>query len=128
MLLVCKNRTLGLSSYVLEIPNDAYTTLSQNLMGCSTLSQEYCKLIGRYWKIMRKQLGTLTCPIVMQSEFCLADIIVQMTVGIHSLIGIQDDSRCFTLSTPTFKISKFISFDHFYTIFHPLLNRKKSDS
>ena len=83
MLLVCKNRTLGLSSYVLEIPNDAYTTLSQNLMGCSTLSQEYCELIGRYWKIMRKQLGTLTCHIITQSDFCLADIIVQMTVGIN---------------------------------------------
>ena len=74
MLLVCKNRTLGLSSYILEIPNDAYATLSQNLMGCSTLSQEYCKLIGRYWKIMRKQLGTLTCHIITQSDFCLADI------------------------------------------------------
>ena len=33
-----------LSSYVLEIPNDAYTTLSQNLISCSTHSQEYCKL------------------------------------------------------------------------------------
>ena len=44
---VCeKNRALELSSIVLEIPNDAYTTLSQNLIGCSTLSQEYCKPIG----------------------------------------------------------------------------------
>ena len=32
--------TLELSSYVLEIPNDADQTLSQNLAGCSTLSQE----------------------------------------------------------------------------------------
>ena len=40
--------TLELSSIVLEIPNDAYATLSQNLIGCSTLSQEYCKLIGWY--------------------------------------------------------------------------------
>ena len=31
--------TLELASIVLEIPNDAYTTLSQNLIGCSTLSQ-----------------------------------------------------------------------------------------
>ena len=31
--------TLELSSNVLEIPNHAYTTLSQNLIGCSTLSQ-----------------------------------------------------------------------------------------
>ena len=41
----------------------AYTTLSQNLIGCSTLSQEYCNLIGWYWKIMRRQLWILTCPI-----------------------------------------------------------------
>ena len=34
------------SSYVLEIPYDAYTALSQNLIGWSTLSQEYFKLIG----------------------------------------------------------------------------------
>ena len=32
--------TLELSSIVLEIPNDAYTTLSRNLIGYSTLSQE----------------------------------------------------------------------------------------
>ena len=32
-------------SYVLEIPNDAYTTLSQNLIGCSTLGQDNCELI-----------------------------------------------------------------------------------
>ena len=37
---------LELSSYVLEIPNYAYTTLSQNLIGYSTLSQGYCRLIG----------------------------------------------------------------------------------
>ena len=30
---------LELSSIVLEIPNGGYTTLSQNLIGCSTLSQ-----------------------------------------------------------------------------------------
>ena len=33
--------TLELSVLVLEIPNDAYTTLSRNLIGCSTLRQEY---------------------------------------------------------------------------------------
>ena len=38
--------TLELSSIVLETPNDAYTTLSQNLINCSALSQEYCNLIG----------------------------------------------------------------------------------
>ena len=37
---------MELSSIVLEIPHNAYTTLSRNLIGCLTLSQEYCKLIG----------------------------------------------------------------------------------
>ena len=41
---------LELSSIKLEIPNDAYTTLNGDLIGCSTLSQEYCKLIGKYRK------------------------------------------------------------------------------
>ena len=36
--------TLEFSSYLLEIPNDAYTTLSQNLIGCSTLSQDWLTL------------------------------------------------------------------------------------
>ena len=34
--------TLELSSTVLKIPNDAYTTLSQNLIGCSTFIQMRC--------------------------------------------------------------------------------------
>ena len=37
---------LELSAIVLEIPNDAYTTLSRDLIGCSTLSLENCRLIG----------------------------------------------------------------------------------
>ena len=53
--------TLDLSSYLLEIPNDAYTSLS--LIGCSKLSQKYCKLIGLYRKLMRGELRTLACPI-----------------------------------------------------------------
>ena len=42
--------------YVFEFPNDAHTTLCQNLIGCSTLSQQNCKLIGRHWKILRREL------------------------------------------------------------------------
>ena len=38
--------TLELPYYILEVPNDAYMTLSQNLIGPSALIQEYCKLIG----------------------------------------------------------------------------------
>ena len=38
---------LELSSYVLEIPNDAYPILSQILISFTTFSQEYCKQIGR---------------------------------------------------------------------------------
>ena len=56
---------LELSSYVLESPNDADTTLDQNLIGCSTLSQEYtASLMGNLSKWLRRQLWTLTCPIV----------------------------------------------------------------
>ena len=49
--------------YVLEIPNDAYTTLSKTLMSHSTLSLDYFELIGWYWKIMTRQLWTFICPI-----------------------------------------------------------------
>ena len=38
--------TLELSSYVSETLKDAYIALSQSLIGGSTLSQEYFKLIG----------------------------------------------------------------------------------
>ena len=48
--------TSELSSYLLEIPNDAYTLLSQALIDCSLLSQEYCKLIGGCKIIMKWQL------------------------------------------------------------------------
>ena len=48
--------TLELSSQVLEIRNDVYITLSQNVIGSSTLSQEYCKLIGQMCKIVRRQI------------------------------------------------------------------------
>ena len=44
-----------------------------NLIGCSKLSQEYCRLIGWYWKIIRKQLCTLTCPIRSQVLMSMAD-------------------------------------------------------
>ena len=33
--------SLELSSIASEIPNDAYTTIGRNLVGCSTLRQEY---------------------------------------------------------------------------------------
>ena len=45
--------TLELSSYLLEIPNDAYSAQSI-LIGCSTLSQEYCKLIQLILEIEHK--------------------------------------------------------------------------
>ena len=48
--------TLELSAPVLEIPNDAYTSLSQNLIGCSILNQDCCKLFGRHGKLMNSQL------------------------------------------------------------------------
>ena len=41
------------------------TTLIHNLIGCLPLSYEYCKLIGGYWEILRRQLWTLICPIAI---------------------------------------------------------------
>ena len=38
--------TLELSSHVLEMANDSLTTLTQNLIDFSILSQRYCKLFG----------------------------------------------------------------------------------
>ena len=37
------------------------TILNWNLIGCSTLSQDYCQLIGLYWKIIRSQQWTSSC-------------------------------------------------------------------
>ena len=42
--------TLELAAIVLEIPNDAYTTLSQSLIGCSTLSQN---VLQADWLILK---------------------------------------------------------------------------
>ena len=39
------------------------TTIGHVNIGIITLRQEYCKLIGLYWKLMSRQLRTLTCPI-----------------------------------------------------------------
>lgn len=50
---------LELSSYVLEIPDDGYKTLGRNLIGFSARFKEYCKLTGRYWKMMRSLLWML---------------------------------------------------------------------
>ena len=53
--------TLELSSYLLEIPNDAYTTLSQFWLAV----QHSVKSTGSWWFILlRRQLWTLTCPII----------------------------------------------------------------
>ena len=54
---------IGIIFLFIEIPDDANTTPSQNLIGYPTLSQEYCKPIGQYRKIMSRQLWTLTCSI-----------------------------------------------------------------
>ena len=51
---------LELSSHLLEIPNDVHMLLRHILIGCLTLSEENCKLIGWYWKIISRQLYTIT--------------------------------------------------------------------
>ena len=42
---------------LLEIPNDVYVLLSQIVIGWSSFSPEYCKLIGWYWETIRRQLS-----------------------------------------------------------------------
>ena len=51
--------TMELSIMSLEIPNDAYKKLGQDLIGCPTLSQQHFNLIGWYWEILRRQLDIL---------------------------------------------------------------------
>ena len=51
---------LALCSCLLEIANDAFILPTRILIGCSLLSQEYCKLIG----------CTLTCLIYSQQRYC----------------------------------------------------------
>ena len=62
--------TLILSSYLLEISNDDEQPIRIDwvsiLIGCSSLSQEYCKMIALYRKLMRTQLWILSCPICMK--------------------------------------------------------------
>ena len=70
--------------YVLEIPE--HITLGQNLIVCSTLRQEYCKLIGLYRKIMRWQLCPLTCAI--HDNACA-------TTPIHSLSTVILSTKVF---------------------------------
>ena len=55
----------GIIFILWEFLNDAYTIISQILIGCSLVSEEYTKLIGRYRKTVRRQLYTLTCPITL---------------------------------------------------------------
>ena len=59
------------SSELLGIQDDACVLLSQILIGCLLLSQEYCKPIGWYWKTMTSQLYTLTCGVTFQYWFHL---------------------------------------------------------
>ena len=63
--------TLELSALVLEIPNDAYTTLSRNLIGCSTLRQEYLQadwLIGQ-----NNEKATLHINMPYSQDYSVAD-------------------------------------------------------
>ena len=61
---------LALCSCLLEIANDAFILPTRILIGCSLLSQEYCKLIGWLLKSVRRQLCTLTCLIYSQQRYC----------------------------------------------------------
>ena len=61
---------LELSSDVLEIPNNAYTALSQNLIGWSTLSQ--ARVLQADWLIMEnneKATVNIKVPLMVGSEY-----------------------------------------------------------
>ena len=59
---------------------DTYTILSQNLIGCLTLSQEYCKLIGlQVYKSIARQFWTLACNI--EVILCGMALIKLSTIG-----------------------------------------------
>ena len=47
-------------SHLFEIPNDAYTLLSQIPIGCSSLNQQNCELIWWYSDMVRGQVYTIT--------------------------------------------------------------------
>ena len=77
---------LELSSHLLEIPNDVHMLLSHILIGCLTFSEEYCKLIGLYWKIMIRQLYTLTFPserYMYVMRLCVQDVCDCHFVSMH---------------------------------------------
>ena len=81
-----------------------YYTLNQNLIGCSTLGKEHCKLIGLCRKIMGRQLWTLTCTIdkpgmALESEstgplMFAAKLIIDQIINAdkHLLIDIHKNS------------------------------------
>ena len=69
---------IELSSYLLKTPNDPDTTLSQNLIGCSTLGQDNCELIVWYWKRVGRQLY-----IIILSTTTTTSIVVDMYVAMN---------------------------------------------
>ena len=75
--------TLELSVLVLEIPNDAYTTLSRNLIGCSTLRQEY---LQADWLIMQNN-EKATLNINMTYQICAAGWIITDNVSSSHIPG-----------------------------------------
>ena len=43
--------------------SQSYLQHTLSILGCLTISKEYCKLIGLNWKLMRRQLWASTCHI-----------------------------------------------------------------
>ena len=108
--------TLELSSYVLENPNDAYTTLSQLWLAAqhSVKSTAGCSL---YWNVMRLQLWTVTSPIntidyrVYNNRFIIGVVIA---TNIHVYIAhiySGEGDKCSALVARNNKIKQFIIID-----------------
>ena len=107
--------TMELSSSDLEIPKDAYTTLSQNLIGCSKLSQEYCELIWWYCKIMRGQLWILDKSILFSACTVLIYVTLSENVKKSTLCSLTIVARWYVFYETNewiLNMCKFVSTRH----------------
>ena len=69
------------------------------LIGCSTLSQGYCKLIGLWLKLMRRQLWTLPWLIVVRiinvKAYCTSVIFSYMYCITENMSSTTDPSKLY---------------------------------
>ena len=84
--------TLELSVLVLEIPNDAYTTLSRNLIGCSTLRQEY--LQADWLIVQNNEKATLNINMPYCGKPAPDSLKIQNTLCRYLIYLLHSSDRC----------------------------------